>query len=385
MDAQSDRGLVWFFMDISDPRAENALHRLTDIFAIAICAILAKADSWVAVAEYGRTKLPFFKSFLKLEYGIPSPDTFERVFAAINPDEFEKCFVAFTTSRAKRDSRIKPASAELKTIAIDGKSMRRTFKHSWDKSGMTHIVSAFATDNSLLFSQVKTDSKSNEITAIPKILDFLDVAGTIITIDAMGCQKEIAQKIIDKKADYILALKDNHPDLSSQVKSALDEAIKLNFADMSYSYHEQTNAGHGRIETRQTWITTDIDWLGERAKQWPGLAALIVIKSKRQKNGETTENHRYYISSKADLTAEQAALAIRNHWKIENQLHWVLDVVFNDDRSRNRKDHAAENYSRLERLALNLLRFDKTKKASLKVKRLIAAWDEEYLKTLLLG
>lgn len=385
MDAQSDRGLVWFFMDVSDPRAENALHRLTDIFSIAICAVLGQADNWVAVAEYGRTKLAFFKSFLKLEHGIPSHDTFERVFAAINPDEFEKCFVAWTTSLAKKNSQIKPASTELKTIAIDGKSMRRTFKHNWDKSCMTHIVSAFATHNSLLFSQIKTDKKSNEITAIPKILEFLDVAGAIITIDAMGCQKEIAQKIIDKKADYILALKDNHPELSSQVKSTLDEAIKLKFADMPYSYHEQTNAGHGRIEMRQTWITTDIGWLGERAKQWSGLAALIVIKSTRTLNGKTTENHRYYISSKADMTAEQAALAIRNHWKIENQLHWVLDVVFDEDRSRNRNGHGAENFSRLERIALNLLRMDKTKKGSLKIKRLIAAWDEQYLKTLLLG
>lgn len=375
MDVQSDRGLVLYFMDLPDPRGENAIHILTDMFVIAICAVICGADCWVDVQLFGIAKKAFFKTFLRLPGGIPSHDTFSRVFSRIDPDEFEKCFNAWVSSLAQSNGKL---------IAIDGKSIRRSFEHGWDKSGMTHLINAFVAENQMIFAQLATDKTSNEITAIPKLLELLDLRDATVTIDAIACQKNIAQAISDKQAHYILALKGNQPDLHSQVQSALDEAIASGFSNMPHDYHEQTNGGHGRLESRQTWITTDIAWLGERLKEWPSLAALMVVKATRTLNGKTSVSHRYYISSNAKMTAKQAAEAIRGHWKIENQVHWILDVAFNEDQRRMRKDHGAENFSRLGRIALNLLKTEKTKKVGIKAKRKLAGWDHSYLLTLLL-
>ena len=377
MDAQSDRGLVRFFKTMPDPRAGNALHSLTDIFVLAICAVICGCDGWVQVAQYANTKRAFFTSFLELANGIPSHDTFGRVFAQLNPVEFEKCFCAWVGSLAE--------TSGGKLLAIDGKSLRRSFERSWDKSGMAHLVSAFASNNQMVFGQLATEEGSNEITAIPKLLELLELENTTVTIDAIGCQKEIAKKIRDGKGNYFLAAKDNQHKLYTQVKSVLDEAIKLKFAGMTHDYFEETSGGHGRIETRQTWITTDIAWLGELIKEWPGLSTLTVMKSSRKVNGQTSITHRYYIGSNAASTAQEAAHAIRSHWAIENNLHWILDMSFDEDQRRVRNDDGAENFSRLCRIALNLLKTDKTKKVGIKTKRLIAGWDDKFLLGLLLG
>ncbi len=377
MDAQSDGGLLRFFCEMPDPRGGNRLHTLTDLIVIAICAVICGADGWVQVEQFAKAKQKFFKSFLELEHGIPSHDTFGRVFARLNPDAFEACFAAWTRSLSQ--------DAAGKLINIDGKAIRRSFEHAWDKSGMTHLVSAFVSANRMVFGQLAVTDKSNEITAIPKLLELLDVRGATVTIDAMGCQKNIAQKIVDGKGEYCLAVKENQPQLHQKVKRLLDEAILENFADMKHDYFEQVDGNHGRIETRRVWVTPEVKWLGDLRHEWAGLNLLAVVESIRQINGKSSTERRYYIASNKKATAEQAAQSIRGHWGIENQLHWSLDMSFNEDASRIRRGHAAENFSRLRRIALNLLQRETTRKVGIKTKRLIAGWDHEYLLALLTG
>jgi len=379
MDAQADGGLLRFFRDIPDPRGCNALHPLTDLLVIAICALICGADGWVQVQQFATAKAKFFKSFLALPHGIPSHDTFGRVFARLNPDAFEACFIAWTRSLSQ--------DTAGKLISIDGKAIRRSFAHAWDKGGMVHLVSAFASANRMVFGQLAVDSKSNEITAIPRLLQLLDVRGATVTIDAMGCQKNIAQKIVDGKGDYYLAVKENQPQLHQKVKSLLDEAILERFADMKHDYFEQTNGGHGRIETRRVWVTPEVQWLGELGGEWSGLRMLVVVEAIRRINSGSsgTAERRYYIASNPAATAAQAAESIRGHWGIENQLHWSLDMSFNEDASRIRKGHGAQNVSRLRRIALNLLQRETTRKVGIKTKRLIAGWDHDYLLGLLTG
>lgn len=379
MDAQSDRGLLRFFRDMPDPRGCNKLHSLTDMIVIAICAVICGADGWAQVELFGNSKKQFFESFLSLRHGIPSHDTLGRVFARLNPDAFEACFTAWTRSLSQD-----VAAGEL--ISIDGKALRRSFQHAWDKSGMAHLVSAFVSGNRMVFGQLAVDTKSNEITAIPKLLDLLDVRGATVTIDAMGCQKNIAAKIVEGQGDYYLAVKENQPQLHRKLTSLLDEAMLENFAGMKHDYFEETDGGHGRIETRRVWITPEVKWLGDLRHQWPGLNALVLVEAKRQVNGgKTSTERRYYIASHKNATAKQAAESIRGHWGIENQLHWSLDMSFNEDQSRIRKGHAAENFSRLRRIALNLLRRETSRKVGIKSKRLLAGWDHDYLLGLLTG
>lgn len=270
MDVQSERpgcapiheGLLYYFKQMPDPRrADNTLHRLVDMIVIAICAVLCGADDWVKVVMFGQCKEKWFSTFLELPHGIPSHDTFGRVFSRINPDAFEACFAAWTGALAADNPSL---------VAIDGKAIRRSFQHAWDTSGMAHLVSAFVGDNRLVMGQLAVEDKSNEITAIPRLLEFLDIRGATVTIDAIGCQKSIAQKIIDGQGDYLLALKDNQKTPHEKVKVLFKDAILDDFKDMEHDYFKDVDGDHGRIETRQVWTTTEVKWLGQAAEQWPG-------------------------------------------------------------------------------------------------------------------
>jgi predicted transposase YbfD/YdcC len=380
MDSQATGGTLRFFGDMPDPRAHNVIHKLHDILVIAICAVICGADGWAEVEEFGRSKQNWFKTFLDLPCGVPSHDTFGRVFAKLDPDAFERCFTAWTGA-------LPTTTGGSKLIAIDGKSIRRSFEHGWDKSGMTQLVSAFVEANHIVFSQLAVADNSNEIETIPRLLSLLDLADATVTIDAIGCQRSIAEQIIKAQGNYVLAVKDNQPTLHEKVKKLLDEAILEDFKQMPHDRFESIDGSdHGRIETRRVWVTDQIQWLGnELLEQWPGLATLAAVESKREDlaSGKIGTERRYFISSLKSLDAQAMASAVRRHWAVENQLHWQLDVSFNEDQRRIRKDHAAESYSRLCRLALNLLKRDQSVKIGIHGKRLKAGWDEPYLLRLL--
>lgn len=378
MDGQATGGILRFFGDLPDPRAHNVIHKLYDIFVLAICAVICGADGWVEVQEFGRSKESWFKTFLDLKHGIPSHDTFGRVFANLDPDAFERCFVAWT--------RALPAVTGGKLIAIDGKAIRRSFDHAWDKSGMAHLVSAFVQANHIVFAQLAVADKSNEIDAIPRLLRLLDLHDATVTIDAMGCQREVARQIIEAEGDYVLAVKENQPTLHQKVQSLLDEAILENFEGMKHDRHQTIDGDHGRVETRRVWMTNEVHWLGkDLLAQWPGLKSIVAVERLRedQSSGKSSCERRYFISSMATLDAVAMAKTVRGHWSVENNLHWQLDVSFNEDQRRIRKDHGAENFSRLCRLALNLLKREKSAKIGVHGKRLKAGWDNHYLLKLL--
>jgi predicted transposase YbfD/YdcC len=369
------------FADLPDPRrAQGRRHRLSDMIVIAICAVICCADSWADVADFGEAKRKWFGTFLDLPHGIPCVDTFERVFARLDPDAFERCFMSWTQTLA--------GSSRGKLVAIDGKKIQRSFEHAWDHSTATHLVSAFVHENATVLGQLSVDCKENEIVAIPRLLELLDLSGATVTIDAMGCQTEIAGKIVQNGGDYILTVKENQPALHDALKRNLDEMILENFAGVRHGFIETVDGDHGRIETRRVWVTDQLnDWLDESQRsRWPGLTSVAVAQATRQvPSKKTSVERRYFISSRADIDVPTMAKAIRGHWSVENKLHWVLDVSFNEDQARHRKNHSAENFSRLRRIALNLLRRETTKKRGIKGKRLNAAWDHDYLLKLLAG
>jgi predicted transposase YbfD/YdcC len=376
MDGQATASLLRFFEDLADPRGKNIIHKLHDILVIAICAVICGADGWVEVEEFGQSKQNWFKRFLDLPGGIPSHDTFGRVFARLQPDAFEKCFTAWISAVA--------GGSGGRLLAIDGKSIRRSFEHGWDKSGMAHLVSAFVSENQMVFSQVAVEGKDNEIAAITRLLDMLDLADATVSIDAIGCQRAIAQKIAERQGRYVLAVKENQPSLHAKLKALLDEAILDNFAGMKHGYFEQTDGGHGRIEIRRAWVSDQVQHLGELTQDWPSLSSVGVVESQRQVvGGKTSTERRYFISSLTGTDAQRFAQSVRGHWSIENKLHWSLDMSFREDERRVRKGHGAENFSRLCRLALNLLKRDKSVKIGVHGKRLKAGWDEHYLLRLL--
>jgi predicted transposase YbfD/YdcC len=378
MEAQATGGLLRFFEDLPDPRGRNRLHKLSEMLTIAILAVICGADGWEDVALFGRSKQKWFRTFLELPRGIPSHDTFGRVFARLNPDAFEACFVAWIASLTE--------STDGRLVAIDGKAIRRSFEHAWDKSGMAHLVSAFVGSNQMVFGQCKVEDKSNEIVAIPKLLELIDVKGATVTIDAMGCQKQIAGQIVQQGGNYVLAVKDNQEKLHQKVQAVMAEARQENLDGWSGDFHEQTEAGHGRIETRKVWCIRDVQWLGAVAQDWPGLRSVAMVESIRQIAGQAaTTECRYYISSLEGRDAQAMGSAIRGHWGIENRLHWLLDMTFQEDQSRIRKGYGAENYSRLRRIALNLLRREKTVKASIRGKRKLGGWDHDFLLQLITG
>jgi len=380
MDVQATGGMLRFFLDLPDPRAANVIHKLHDIVVLAVCGVICGAGGWAEVEMFAKSKLAWFRTFLDLPGGVPSHDTFGRVFAALSPDAFERCFVAWVAGIAQ--------ASGGRLIAIDGKAIRRSFEHAWDRSGMTHLVSAFVAENHLVFSQVAVDDKSNEIDAIPRLLALLDLEGATVTLDAIGCQRAVAREVTGRAGDYVLAVKQNQPALHAKVKALLDEAILDSFAGMSHGHFEQSDDGHGRLEIRRTWVTDEVRWLGDDLlQQWPALASVAVVESVRQDlgdlTGRITTERRYYISSRTGTDAKGMNDAVRGHWAVENRLHWQLDVSFGEDQRRIRRGHGAENFSRLCRLALNLLKRDKSVKIGVHGKRLKAGWDEHYLLRLL--
>jgi len=366
------------FGRLEDPRIERTkLHELLDIIVIAICAIICGADDWTEVELFGNAKLSWLRTFLELSNGIPSHDTFGRVFARLNPEQFQQCFLEWVQAVS--------AVTGGQVIAIDGKVLRGSCDRVLGKAGIA-MVSAWATANHLVLGQVKVDDKSNEITAIPKLLQVLEIAGCIVTIDAIGCQTEIAQAIVDLDADYVLAVKENQGHLYEDVKGLFDAAQELNFKDVPHDYCKTTDKGHGRLEIRQCWTICDaglVNYLRNRAG-WRNLRTIVKVVAERRVNGETSRQDRYFISS-LDGDARRLLRAVRSHWGIENSLHWVLDIAFDEDHQRVRKDNGPANFAVLRHIALNLLKQDKTVKAGIKAKRLKAGWDEPYLLKVLFG
>lgn len=354
------------FAELTDPRVERTKeHLLQEILFIAIAAVLCGAETWNDIEFYGKTKRPWLKRFLRLPGGIPSHDTFNRVFSALDPEELEACFVAWVRAVAQL--------SEGEIVSIDGKAIRGS-RQAGNK-GIVYMVSAWANTNNLVLAQRKVDDKSNEITAIPKLLQVLELSGTVVTIDAIGCQRSIAQQIADKKADYILAVKQNQGHLLEEMKDSFQLLPAASVA-------EQTDGGHGRVERRTCSVVGDLS-LVEKAGEWTSLQSLVRIQAERfhKASGQVERETRYYISSiKPD--AARLNRAIRQHWAIENSLHWVLDVAFHEDQSRKRAGHAAQNFSLINRIALNLLKQDKTK-LGIRGKRLVAGWDNNFVLRLL--
>jgi len=354
------------FKKLTDPRNPNVRHILSEIITIAICAIICGADSYTQFAEFGKSKEKWFRSFMQLPHGIPSHDTFGRVFSLLDPVQFKKLFrqwviQAFPTGKDE-------------VIAIDGKTLRRSHDRSNDKSPI-HIVSAWASKLGIVLGQIKTDEKSNEIKAIPELIKAIDIEEAIVTIDAMGCQKKIASNIVENKADYVLALKENHPDLLDDIKLFFNEQIHIE-SNPALDCFETIEGDHGRIETRRYYICSKVDWLAS-AHMWAKLKSIAMVERQRQIGDMISYEKAYYLSSIAKQP-EKIATAIRSHWSIENSLHWQLDVSFDEDHCRIRKGHAAENLAVLRHIALNLLKQEKSLKVGIKTKRLKAAWDDRY-------
>ena len=367
--------IVEHFKDIEDPRIERGkLHNLIDIIAIAICAVICGADTWEDIELFGEAKHEWLKQFLELPNGIPSHDTFGRVFSIISPVEFQRSFLNWIKAISE--------SIEREVVAIDGKTSRRSYDKSKGK-GAIHMVSAWATANRVVLGQVKTEDKSNEITAIPELLNVLALKGCIVTIDAMGCQKNISAKIIEKGADYVLALKGNQGTLHEDIKLFFQDAKETSFKDIHHDFYETIDGDHGRIETRRYSIVSDIEWLEGKA-DWKEIKSIGMVESEREIGDKVTKETRYYISS-LPSNAKLFGDAVRKHWGIENSLHWVLDVVFREDECRIRKGHAAENFAVLRHIALNLIREEKSIKRGAKGKRLKAGWDNDYLSKILCG
>jgi predicted transposase YbfD/YdcC len=363
-------GLLRYFGQLRDPRMNRTKkHSLSDILTLAICAVICGADGWAQVEEFGDCKKDWFKTFLDLPNGIPSHDTFGRVFAALDPDAFEQCFMKWVAQLAT-------ASAG-QLIAIDGKTIRRSLDTASGRSPI-HLVSAWSAVNHMVLGQRATDAKSNEITAIPQLLKLLDIQGAVVTIDAEGCQKKIAQQIVAGGGDYILQLKSNQPLFHQEVVDLFDRCLTDDCHGIAYSTAATTDKGHGRIEQRRIWATSEIDWFAERAK-WKNLRSLIRVQARRTVNGKTTSEYHYYISSLPADNASRLLDYIRGHWGIENGLHWCLDINFREDDCRIRQGHAAENFARLSRIALNLLKAQTQHKVGIKTKRLCCGWSHDYL------
>ena len=374
-DRAHDQVVEWLghFEDLDDPRQSGKVaYPLDEMLLQCLLAVLAGADSWVEIAEFGKKKLAFLRRFRAFANGTPSHDQFGNLFAALDAAAFQKCFIAWVASLAKLGPEI---------VAIDGKTLRRSYQEGGAKAPI-HVISAFSSRQRLVLGQRKVADKSNEITAIPELLDLLAVKGSIVTIDAMGCQKEIAKKIVAKEADYVLALKGNQGTLSDDVELFFAEQNSCKFKDTVIGRHQTLEKSHGRIETRTYTSVDAIDWLKKR-HDWVGLKSIVMVESIREIIGRKTEQEtRFYISSLAADAVRQGD-AIRSHWAVESH-HWVMDMVFRDDECRIRKDHSPANFATIKHIASNLMRA-KADKHSMRVKRRLAAWDDAYLESLVTG
>jgi predicted transposase YbfD/YdcC len=360
------------FGKVQDPRKDRTKdHKLIDIIAIAICAVICGAEGWVDIENFGNKKLPWLKTFLELPNGIPSHDTFGRVFSLMDAEQFQAAFYEWVQAVNK--------IMHGQIVNIDGKCVRGSQEKGLGKRGI-YMVSAWAEENHLVLGQRKVDEKSNEITAIPELLKILALAGCIVTIDAMGTQTKIAQSIQEAGADYLLSVKENQGHLYEDLSMLFGVDHELNFKYASLEHAKTTSKGHGRIEVRECWSTSNPAYLKliRNHQYWAGLKSIVMVMSTRIIDGVETRQVRYYISS-LPSNAQCILQVCRRHWAIENELHWVLDVALNEDHSRVRKDQAPENFAVLRHIALNLLKQEKTAKGGIHAKQLQAAWDQDYL------
>ena len=364
MTAKPTASILHHFSTIQDPRVDRQKkHQLQDIFFITLCAVICGADNWVAIEEFGHAKEEWFTDLLGLQYGIPSHDTLGDVFAAIDSEQFSECFSNWVTDLTNL--------TDGEVIAIDGKCIRRSLDKASNKAAI-HMVSAWARQNGLVLGQVKVDEKSNEITAIPKLLSRLDISGAVITIDAMGCQKKIAEQIIQQGGDYVLSLKGNQGSLQGDVSTYFTSALSPEVAVVTI------DGDHGRIETRTVRVTDEIDWLKQH-HTWTGLRSILAVTATRESDTKVSAETRYFISSLPANDPVRLERAVRAHWAIENNLHWVLDIAFDEDSNRTRRGHSAANLAVIRHIALNLIKKEKTSKVGVKTKRLKAGWNNDYL------
>lgn len=367
-------GVFAFFESVPEPRVERTrLHPLQNILVIALLAMICVGEGWEDMEEFGDAKREWLGTFLDLRNGTPSADTFRRVLSAVDPKAFNSCFIAWVQALSEGTSG--------KLIAIDGKTIRHSFDNATGRKAL-HVVSAWIAENRLTLGQIATEEKSNEITAIPQLLEMLDIRGATVTVDAMGCQRAIAEKVIDRGADYVMGLKGNQGTAHKEVAEFFADARANDFRDVEHTFHETVDGSeHGRLEVRRTWATQDLNWFVDLSK-WKSLRSIIMIESERTIGTETSVEYRYYWSSHR-VDAETFAAMIRGHWGIENQLHWCLDVGFREDESRIRTDHGPENLALLRKVAMNLAKNERSHKRGVQAKRKLACWNDAYLLKLL--
>ena len=362
-----------YFGSLRDPRAAHSiLHKLLDILVITICAVICGADNFVEIAEYGKEKEEWLKTFLELANGIPSVDTFERLFGRLKPEALQICFISWMEAVHE--------STDGEFINVDGKTLRGA-KEAGNKRSLIHMVSVWSASQHLVLGQKKVGEKSNEITAIPSLLKMISIRGCVVSIDAMGCQTEIANTIIEQGGDYVLALKGNQGNLHDDVQELFTLASEQNFKNVEHQFHETVEKGHGRMETRRYWTMGNTEYL-IGAEKWRDLRSIGMVESQRTINGTTSTEYRYYLLS-LENDVHKFAESVRNHWSIENQLHWILDVGFYEDASQCCRGYSAENLAVIRHIGLNLLSRDKKTKVGVKAKRLKAGWNNNYLKTIL--
>ncbi len=360
-----------YFKELPDPRQlGKVIYPLNEVLLLSLLAVLAGAETFTDIARFGEKKLALLRRFLPFADGAPPHDRLGDIFAALDAKAFQRCFVAWVAALTNTPAEV---------IAIDGKTSRRSYQKKGSKEPI-HMVSAFVARQRLVLGQVKVNEKSNEIVAIPALLEMMAIEGAVVTIDAMGCQRDIAKKIIDKKADYILALKGNQGTLRDDVEDFANEQKARNFKDTTISTHETVDGDHGRIETRNYTVIHDVSWLQER-HDWPGLKSVVMVESQREIDGKIMRETRFYITSLV-LLASAIGPMIRAHWAIENSLHWIMDMVFRDDECRIRTEHAPANFATLRHIAHNLIR-KASGKDSLRLRRKTAAWDDAYLASLI--